>query len=328
MKTENKLTDYLEKITGEQLSLEKMEKREYAGIPLLYYNTYDLIRWKWRGISVILAVAKSSSDLSPSEYSTHAQFLREHLKIPVALVLPCIDSYKRNRLVQHGIPFIIPGNQLFLPPFADLRERFPHVSHTVKDSLSAASQLVVIYHIFRKTADQYSLRELSSILGYSAMTMSNTCRELVQFGLCENDVRGKELRLKFKFSEKNLWDNSIHLFSSPVAKKIWANLSDGKEKLFRAGITALADYTMLNDEPVSCFACGKNMLQSMIGKGEIRHADGPDNADCLIESWKYDPARLSENGLVDRLSLYLSLKDSADERVQSSLDNILENMKW
>jgi hypothetical protein len=31
---------------------------------------------------------------------------------------------------------------------------------------------------------------------------------------------------------------------------------------------------------------------------------------------------------VDRLSLYLSLKDSADERVQSALDVLLGEMEW
>jgi hypothetical protein len=32
--------------------------------------------------------------------------------------------------------------------------------------------------------------------------------------------------------------------------------------------------------------------------------------------------------MVDRLSLYLSMKDSADERVQSALEMLMEEMEW
>jgi len=40
-----------------------------------------------------------------------------------------------------------------------------------------------------------------------------------------------------------------------------------------------------------------------------------------IEIWSYDPALFGQDGTVDRLSLYLSLKDNHDERVESALDH-------
>ena len=47
-----------------------------------------------------------------------------------------------------------------------------------------------------------------------------------------------------------------------------------------------------------------------------------------IEVWKYDPALLSETGVVDKLSLYLLLKDYEDERVQIELDNMIKDIAW
>jgi hypothetical protein len=46
-----------------------------------------------------------------------------------------------------------------------------------------------------------------------------------------------------------------------------------------------------------------------------------DNASA-IEVWKYDPAIFKKNESVDVLSLFLSLKDSADERVESASHRI------
>jgi len=41
------------------------------------------------------------------------------------------------------------------------------------------------------------------------------------------------------------------------------------------------------------------------------------------------PAKLSEdNRTVDRLSLYLTLKDDCDERVEAALVELLEGVKW
>ena len=48
-----------------------------------------------------------------------------------------------------------------------------------------------------------------------------------------------------------------------------------------------------------------------------------------IEVWKYNPKTLvedvfNENSVVDPLSLYLSLKDNQDERIEMALEQIIE----
>jgi hypothetical protein len=50
--------------------------------------------------------------------------------------------------------------------------------------------------------------------------------------------------------------------------------------------------------------------------------------DFLIEVWDYDPALLSKSKYVDMLSLYLSIKDSSDDRTQIELEKLLNKVKW
>ena len=47
-----------------------------------------------------------------------------------------------------------------------------------------------------------------------------------------------------------------------------------------------------------------------------------------IEKWRYNPNILSNNHIVDDISLMLSLNDSKDERVQSSIEELKEKYKW
>ncbi len=47
-----------------------------------------------------------------------------------------------------------------------------------------------------------------------------------------------------------------------------------------------------------------------------------------IELWKYDPSLFAKNGVVDPISLAISLSDNEDERVQGELKEFLERYKW
>ena len=44
--------------------------------------------------------------------------------------------------------------------------------------------------------------------------------------------------------------------------------------------------------------------------------------------WGYSPSLFSDGSLVAPLSLYLSLRETDDERVAASLEELLENVKW
>ena len=47
-----------------------------------------------------------------------------------------------------------------------------------------------------------------------------------------------------------------------------------------------------------------------------------------LELWDYDPKRFSDKHYVDLLSLYASLKEKADERVEYALEEVLRGEPW
>jgi len=61
-------------------------------------------------------------------------------------------------------------------------------------------------------------------------------------------------------------------------------------------------------------------------KGEIFISEGREEAEARVEAWKYDPWLLAENGRADRCSLYLSLRNSTDERVQKEIQFLIEGL--
>ena len=88
-----------------------------------------------------------------------------------------------------------------------------------------------------------------------------------------------------------------------------------------AGETAMGHYTMLAEPATLVVAIDKATAKrnaAMINK---------EYGDIKVEVWKYSPALLSESEWTDRLSLYLSMKDSEDERIQMECDTLIEEMK-
>ena len=51
-------------------------------------------------------------------------------------------------------------------------------------------------------------------------------------------------------------------------------------------------------------------------------------ATTRIEIWRYNPCFFSKNGIVDKLSLFLAMKDMDDERIQIELETMINNMIW
>ena len=69
--------------------------------------------------------------------------------------------------------------------------------------------------------------------------------------------------------------------------------------------------------------------QAAFEAGKISENGGGSESGALIEIWSYAPSVLSSEGeTVDRLSLYLTLRNSPDERVQGELATMMEGMQW
>jgi hypothetical protein len=47
-----------------------------------------------------------------------------------------------------------------------------------------------------------------------------------------------------------------------------------------------------------------------------------------IEVWSYAPSLFAEGEVVDRLSLYLSLKESKDERIEAAREEMVKGLHW
>jgi len=308
--------------------MEEVPKHETANLPLFLRERYKFTQAELFGRRLHFALEKTSlEELSPTQYGREAALLKQRLSVDVILTIARLPSYVRNRLVKQGVPFIVPGTQMFLPMLMiDLREHFATVDVRIQDKLSPVSQLVVIYHILKAPVSQEPLGRLAERLGYSPMAMSKAKNELRAAKLCEGVRAGMATLLQFELRGKALWDKAAPLMTTPVKRTEWVRWGQIRARAVIAGATALSQASMVTDESIPTFALRDRDFVDAQSEGGIFVCEGREEAEARLESWKYDPWLLAENGRTDRCSLYLSLRNSTDERVQKEIQFLIEGL--
>jgi hypothetical protein len=328
MPTDTSLASYIELVSGTRPRLENVPKHETANLPLFLRERYQFLRAALYGRQLYFAIEKTKpGELSVPKYASEAELLKKRLSADVILIFERLPSYLRNRFVKQGVPFIVPGTQMFLPTLMiDLREHFSKADMRIPGKLSPTSQVVVLYHILKAPLPPEPLVRLAKRLGYSAMAMSKAQEELLAAKLCRVERAGRTILLRFELRGRDLWQKAEPLLATPVKRTHWVRWGQPRPRAVNAGVTALSQVSMLTDEQLPTCAMRDKDVVSALSKGKIVPCEGREEAQARMEAWKYDPWLLAENGTADRCSLYLSLRNNADERIQKEIQFLIDGL--
>ena len=329
MNLEAECRRYIEEVTG-TAAVETGAGERAGKLPLYLRSYYRMAKTRLFGRRLLLAIQNPDADTAtPTEYARHYGTLRATLGDEVALVLPQIASCSRRQLIRLGVPFVVPHRQVFLPPLlVDLRERFPQPRRPPADRLTAAAQEVLLRHLLGKPTEGISLRALAGELGYSAMTLSTVRGELETLKLCKPIRKGRSTHLVFMAPLRALWERAAPHLQNPVKARHWVRWVRTDPPSLQAGLTALASASMVADDELPTCAMKGSDYRARLTKGLLAGCPGPEEAQARVECWRYDPCLLADGPAVDRLSLYLSLRGTDDERVAKALKALLEDLPW
>lgn len=322
-----KTKKYLEETLGINISV--FPWKDQKKLPLFLIDAYIFFETSLLNNPCLIMISKNVVELTPNTIQKNWKQIIKKWAGPCIYISDTISSYNRKRLIQHHIPFIIPNNQIYLPDFGfDLKEHFKqHRIH--KEMFSPATQTVIISTLLREKNERLIPSELAATLGYSSMTMTRVFNELETAGIGKLIKKGKERWWIFEGTKKDLWEQTNDMLRSPIrCRELMKLLPGGKMMpIPLAGISALAEKTMINSPPLLTYAIGtEEYRQTNTPKG-FQHSPA-DEADFELEIWNYNPTLFSKDGKVDPFSLYLSLKETTDERVETALEDLMEKIQW
>lgn len=308
--------------------------RRWPGVSKLPYflkDSFEVRELELLNHPILLAIDKQPNKHGLASIRSQLGKLRQFAGVPVVYVTGALASYERKRLISQKVPFMVPGNQLYLPDLGvDLREYFRQRPAAPDTALSPATQAVLIAVLLRKPwLAEWQPADVVNDLGYTTMTLSRAVRELTGAGVAKVRTQGRTRWLQIEGTAAETWERAMPLLRSPVKRRFFAQRipSWKPPRLRLAGLSALARCSMLAEPQWPTYAIGPAQWKSATQAGiEMlpEHLPGA----CEYEVWHYNPGLIPGSEIVDPLSLTLSLHSSADERVLLALDELKEHLPW
>lgn len=300
-------------------------------LPYYLQEAFDWREVDLAGHTVLLAIDRNDAKPRLADVRSKLNKARQLFQRPIVYATMALASYERRYLIDQKVPFVVPGNQLYLPDLGiDFREYFRKRSASPETALSPAAQAILIKLLLEPArSDERRPAELAECLGYTSMTLSRALRELTTHALVAIRETGRSRRIYFEHPPAEMWSRAVPLLKTPIKRIEWAlPLSSlALEKAPLAGLSALASFTMLAEPRSPVRAVSSSQWKAALeDRVKILHEWQPGAIEWQI--WRYDPTLGEGCEIVDPLSLTLSLRDDTDERVQMALGELSERFPW
>lgn len=329
-----RLRAYFMEAVGLDLELEKWAKAR--SVPFYLTAAFHFLTGKIMGHECLFVICPD--DIGAADVYKHEKQLSKYAGVNKVYVIGSLTHYMRSQLVKMRLSFVVPGTQMYLPNMLmDLRENtLSGAKQPVSELLSPSAQATAIMLLYLDDV-VVSTSYLSEEFGYSKMTASRVVNELTAFEFIQKHSAGKNNGLKLLGPKSSAWHGLKDKFRSPLREKFYVEGKPQdwsfKGEVCLAGETALASYSMLGEPAVPEYALDRESWKVFVFNNRERVHSSPDYfivndlPYCEIQVWSYRPD-MCENGVADRLSLYLTLAGHDDERVSMSIDEMMECLNW
>ena len=315
---------YLKENIDEQLTIKPWLNKN--NFPIYLRDSYNFYEMMILGIRCILLEAVNEMP-NVDQIQKHIKQITKLTDRQVVLFYKSITRYRRKSLIENRIAFVIDDGQMYLPLLGlDLKKAQENVEEEVR-GFTTPAQIAYLYFLYHKE-EVVNTTELAKKLGFNKMTASRALNDLYHANLITYEIGGMTSRSKEykRMPDPDYFLRGRDYLKTPVRRIIYTKTKP--LSALTAGMDALAGLSMINPPGHPIMAIDRNKLN----KKQIEIVKNKDlikDAKLVeLELWDYDPGLFSKNHHVDLLSLYATLKEETNERIEQALEEVLRNEPW
>lgn len=312
-------------ILGILTELVPMSRNKLQGINADLFLRFYFYRMEFNDQFLCVIQIKNKQDsLTPLNYKRITKQIEILVGMPVVVLLDSLTYYERERLINQGVYFIISDKYAFLPSLIVNVQAKKKNKYPVK--LTPVAQYLLLYYLLSEESKvEYTIRDLEQIMPYNYLALARAVANLEDCRLCSSEIKDNTgiKYMRFGSYKRELWAKAQNYLSSPVKNVLYCDsIPDGDFSI--SGVNALSHYSHLNSEQYETRAIWDKLFRP--SEVQFNEVEGL----CKIEIWKYPTTMpfLSNHNVVDKLSLYLSMKNEPDARIEKELGIMIEEMKW
>ena len=290
-------------------------------LPLYLRNGYDFSLLTVHDTRFLLVQPKTQSNLTNMRKQIGQ--INNLTGFDCVLCLDNVRVYTKEKMLSEGIPFIISGQQIFMPflGIALAKNGIREIPYT--ERLSFSSQKLLLTAIYQDWT-QMTLTEAAYALSVSKMTITRSFDELQALGLNFINTEGRTRRFIWKNGRRSLWDTIRPYLRYPVAKQYMTSEQPMLSSCKLGGMSAICHYSMLADDLVQVVAISKTEARDL-ELSNLPLIPNGESPDMIVQIMSYN-IEYQDSVAIDPLTAILSLSenDNKDPRVASAIDEILE----
>jgi len=288
-----------------------------AELPAIISRAYDFSEVTICGVKC-LSIRPVGELAALPTLKKHLAIISKAANTPVVAKLDGINSRQRKALIAEQIPFVVENTQIYLPFLGvALQERYA-AQRTSSEKLAPSAQLFFLQFLYSGDAEILT-GDAGKALGISPMQVTRAVRQLETLGLVTGTSDGIFKSISSNLDKAELFKKAQPHLINPVRRRIYVDKADLPAGLPLTGESALSELTMLNPPSTE--------VRAYFGKvGDLRGTDIliDNDTQAEVEIWLYEPDKLTQKrGVVDALSLFLSLDDADDVRLETERDELL-----
>lgn len=315
--------EYLKQILGESNVAKDNSHSVSLPVFLKCYSFETLSLFDQRYVFV-----GASEKLNLKTYKAQKSKIEELFDCPAVLVLKQSNTQQRRNLIENRIMFIEEGKQLFMPSLGvvinDSRSNRPN---TVVEKFTPQMQLCALFFLY-SSSYYYTVKQIVEKTQLNEMAISRGLSVLEKIEAISHDSKGRTNYYFISIDKKTYLKKIEDLSISPIWKRFLINKKHLPKDCYRAGYSALSEYSMISDGETPTYAISKEQYKKIQDKCEIAFEDLLYGAEYVnLEVWKYAPSIFENVDAVDKFSLYLSFdKNNVDERTEEAIEELKESI--
>ena len=297
-------------------------------LPISFEKRYQYAKMKFHKESFLLIKEKRRGSLN--SFVTQARTMGRKASMDVILVFSKLSDNEKKQLLQARVPFVDFKGNLFFPPLGLALNANDDVE--VFKELTPSEQLTWIAFLLTKGQKVVDVDLLSQITGLPNSTIYRCLRTFKTL-----DWLNKPNKLyTYTASKKELFLKSESFLFNPIKKRLLLsdfdlNKIQSDSRLLYGGTYALSYLTFLAEsDENSSYVISQRQFNKLSLPLSQHILEGK-----ILEIWRYSPfvsefwndfKETQDRQFVDPISLYLTLKDDDDPRVEEEVEALKNNI--
>lgn len=309
--------EYLDKVLGVKVTYEDVA---FKHLPNFIATRYRLQMVSMNEQKMIFLYPKT--ELEQIEVlKKHIARIQNNENLPIVLVLKELNFRQKEYLIREKIPFIVDGKQIYLPFMAVYLQERCSAEKKPREEMLPSAQMLLLHFVYGG-AQELSTSQAAKDLELTPTSISRASRQLEEMGLLHIRKVGVQRILHSEDSPKILFQKAGDKLLNPRKRTVYIPKELVGTELLESGYSALAEYSMLNTPNVRCYAAEKISQWKDVMTNSLQNSQ----VQVAVEMWRYNPRKLSTRNTVDELSLALTLREDADERVEEAVEEMLNEL--